>query len=82
MSLNHDAPYPGDELRWGAVSSHRFGVFRLNEDTFTVADTESGHGELTISASLLQNPKFHIGACGLAGLQRLEMLSRKAYTSF
>ncbi|PBK71041.1 hypothetical protein ARMSODRAFT_1017808 [Armillaria solidipes] len=53
MSLNHDAPYPGDELRWEAVSSHRFGVFHLNEDTFTVADTESGHGELTISAFLL-----------------------------
>ncbi|KAK0474902.1 hypothetical protein IW261DRAFT_1648893 [Armillaria novae-zelandiae] len=62
MCLNHDAPYPGDELRWGAVSSHRFGVFRLNNDSFTIVDTESEHGELTISASLLRNPKFHIGA--------------------
>ncbi len=53
MSLNHDAPYPGDKLRWGAISSHCFGVFRLNKEMFTIADTESEHGELTISASLL-----------------------------
>ncbi|KAK0473606.1 hypothetical protein IW261DRAFT_1423527 [Armillaria novae-zelandiae] len=41
--LNHDRPYPGDELCWGVEGSHRFSVFRLSQGTFAIADMESEH---------------------------------------
>ncbi|KAK0465701.1 hypothetical protein IW261DRAFT_1427137 [Armillaria novae-zelandiae] len=62
MCLNQDAPYPGDELRWGATSSHCFALFRLDEDTFTIIDSNSDQEELTIPASLLKNPRFWISS--------------------
>ncbi|KAK0460860.1 hypothetical protein IW261DRAFT_1428668 [Armillaria novae-zelandiae] len=63
MCLNQDTPYPGDELRWGATSSHHFAVFRLDENTFTIIDSTSDQEELTIPASLLKNPRFWISSC-------------------
>ncbi|PBL04608.1 hypothetical protein ARMGADRAFT_1071044 [Armillaria gallica] len=62
FALNHNALYPSDEHHWGATMSHHFGVFKLNKDMYTISNFESEHGRLTMPASLLKTPGFHIGA--------------------
>ncbi|KAL0562615.1 hypothetical protein V5O48_019469, partial [Marasmius crinis-equi] len=58
--LEHHAPYPGDESRWGATSSHRINVFQLDEETFEICDLESEQGSILLPAKLLYNPHFQL----------------------
>ncbi|KAJ3808538.1 hypothetical protein F5876DRAFT_67184 [Lentinula aff. lateritia] len=60
--LNHDAPYPADELWWGAEDSYRFHVNELDDNTYGIEDDNSDYGELTISRTLLLDPSFKLSA--------------------
>ncbi|KIK57611.1 hypothetical protein GYMLUDRAFT_246952 [Collybiopsis luxurians FD-317 M1] len=64
FALNHDTPYPGDGDCWGAETSYRFVVNKLNESTYYITDceAESIYGELQIPKELLLQPKFKLGA--------------------
>ncbi|KAJ4487502.1 hypothetical protein C8R41DRAFT_411907 [Lentinula lateritia] len=41
--LNHDAPYPADELWWGAEDSYRFHVNELDDNTYGIEDDNSDY---------------------------------------
>ncbi|KAJ3925287.1 MAG: hypothetical protein NXY57DRAFT_968079 [Lentinula lateritia] len=60
--LNHDAPYPADELWWGAEDSYQFHVNELDDNTYGIEDDNSDYGELTISRTLLLDPSFKFSA--------------------
>ncbi|KAJ3851616.1 hypothetical protein EV368DRAFT_65609 [Lentinula lateritia] len=60
--LNHDGPCPGDETWWGAETSYRFHVYRLDENTYAISDLESAYGELTIATEKLLDPTFKLSA--------------------
>ncbi|KAK1221913.1 hypothetical protein PQX77_015260 [Marasmius sp. AFHP31] len=60
--LEHHAPYPGDESRWGSTSSHRINVFQLDAEMFEINDLESEQGPILLPADLMLNLEFQLAA--------------------
>ncbi|KAK1217346.1 hypothetical protein PQX77_020007 [Marasmius sp. AFHP31] len=60
--LEHFAPYPGDEYRWGCTDQYRINVFQLDENNYEISDLQSEQGPVVLPACLLHNPKFRLAA--------------------
>ncbi|THU77148.1 hypothetical protein K435DRAFT_576666, partial [Dendrothele bispora CBS 962.96] len=58
--LNHFAPYPGDELRWGSETSHRFVVFKKDDDHYAIDDDAYREFTVRIPRRLLLNRYFNL----------------------
>ena len=58
--LHLHGPYLGDELHWGSTGSHRFDVWKIDQDMYEIMDLESEFEPIKIQTRWLETPKFNM----------------------